>query len=89
MKFKDLKLGDNIYVLHSNNDFEQEIIKNVTSHNGYIIMGFETTDIIVRAKSESSIHFDEDADVVLFTDKHNLFKSKKRKHKHDDKKHKH
>jgi hypothetical protein len=76
MKFKDLKAGDNVYVLHSNNDWETETIKNISSHKGFIQMAFETTDIFVNVSANESIFFDEKADVVVFTEKHNLFGKK-------------
>ena len=72
MKFGDLKIGDVVYVLHSNNDVEIETIKQLTSHSGYIGMTFETTDIRVKALADKSIYFDEDSDVVLFMEKHRL-----------------
>ena len=76
MYFKDLKLGDTVYVLHSNNDFEAEQIRYVSSHNGFITIGFETSDINVKVDANKSIFFDENADVVVFMEKHNIFGNK-------------
>ena len=72
MMFGDIKLGDAIFVLHSNNTMETEIVKNISSHNGFITLDFETSLLSVKADPNKSIYFDEDADVVLFSEKHNL-----------------
>jgi len=74
MQFKDLKMGDFVYILHSNNTFEKEIIAEVNSHGGLISMKFSNTNLTVRVESEKSIFFDEENDVVVFSNKHNLFK---------------
>ena len=72
MKFKDLKINDIVYILHSDNSFEPEKINFISSHNGMISLAFETSDIKTKVKPEKSIYFDEQNDVVLFTTKHKL-----------------
>ena len=72
MRFGELKHGDKIFVLHSNNTLETEVIERISSHNGFIQMGFSTSSLNVKAKPNESIFFDEEEDVVLFTTKHNL-----------------
>ncbi len=72
MLFGDIKLGDAIFVLHSNNTMEKEIVNNISSHNGFITLDFETSPINVKVDPNKSIYFDENADVVLFSEKHNL-----------------
>jgi hypothetical protein len=72
MKFGDLKMGDVVYVLHSNNDVEIEKVKQLSSHGGYIQIMFETTNIMAKVLANKSIYFDEEADVVLFMEKHRL-----------------
>jgi len=72
MIFGDIKLGDAVFVLHSNNTMEKEIVKNISSHNGFITLDFETSPLNVKADPNKSIYFDEHADVVLFSEKHNL-----------------
>jgi len=71
MQFKDLKINDKVQIMHSNNDVEVEIIKNISSHNGMIIMTFED-DFITKVLPNESIYFDEEQDVVLFTTKHRI-----------------
>jgi len=73
VNFGDVNPGDIVYVLHSNNDAEKEIVKNVSSHNGFIYVDFSTTDLKIKVDAKKSIYFDEENDVVVFTKKHKLF----------------
>jgi hypothetical protein len=72
MQFGDLKKGNTLYVLYSNNTFEQEIISSVTLTNSLVYFKIESTNLTLRADPSKSIYFDENKDVVLFSEKHNL-----------------
>jgi len=73
MQFKDLTIGSEIYVFHSNNTMEKETIKELSSHNGFITMRLIDSSLHIRAQADKSIYFDEENDVVLFTEKHRFF----------------
>ena len=72
MQFGELKVNDTVFVLYSNNTLESEKIESISSHNGMIHMNLADPKISVKAEPAKSIYFDEKADVVLFTKKHNL-----------------
>lgn len=73
MNFGKLSIGDKLFVLHSDSALEEKRIKTISSHNGFISMSFIDTPLTVKVDSNKSIYFDEAPDVILFTEKHNLY----------------
>ena len=74
MQFKDLKPNDSVFVFHSNQSFDKEVIKDVNSHGGFISLTLVDSDLRLHVEAEKSIYFDESNDVVIFMKKHDLIK---------------
>jgi len=72
MKFGDLTVGDKVFILYSNNTYETEIIDNITKMDDKLFFGFHTSNLMVEVDASKSIYFDEETDVVIFSEKHNL-----------------
>lgn len=72
MKFGEMSVGNKVFILHSDNTLETEVIDNITKNGNKSFFGFQTSKLVVEVDNARSIYFDEDVDVVVFSEKHNL-----------------